>query len=99
VLHRLNGTPIASELIAAASVHDVLGVKIPVLAPSLIITVKLRALDEHNCDFRTLLPLVRALREQVDWPQIRTDTAHNDFAIAFLVLSERLAISPRPAAR
>jgi hypothetical protein len=94
VLHRLNGVPVAPELIAAASVHDVLGVKIPVLPPSLIITVKLRALDEHNCDFSQLLPPVRALREQLDWTHIRADTTRNDFAVAFLVLVERLAIAP-----
>jgi hypothetical protein len=98
VLHRLNGTPVALDLIAVAPVHDVLGVKIPVLSPSLIITVKLCALDEHNCDFSRLLPLVRALREQLDWTQIGADTAHNDFAVAFLVLLERLAISPRRTA-
>jgi hypothetical protein len=94
VLHRLNGQPVSAELIAAAKVHDVLGVKIPVLSPSLIMTVKLRALDEHNCDFSALLPLVRAVREQLDWTQITADTADNDFAAAFLDLLDRLAITP-----
>jgi transposase-like protein len=53
----------AAERIVAVAIHDVLGVKIPILSASLIITVKLRAVDEHNRDFSEVLPLVRALRE------------------------------------
>jgi hypothetical protein len=36
---------------------------------------------------------VRAVREQVDWAAVRADTAHNDFAAAFLVLTDRLEIT------
>ena len=32
-------------------------------------------------------------REQVDWDRLRADTAQNDFAVAFLVLSDRLGIT------
>jgi hypothetical protein len=58
-----------------------------------MVTVKLRSLSEHYCDFATLLPVVRAVREQLDWPRIRRDTADNDFAAAFLFLTDRLGIS------
>jgi len=54
---------------------------------------KLCALTEHHCDFASLLPSVRAVREQVDWDRVRADTAGNDFAAAFLVLVERLGIT------
>jgi hypothetical protein len=40
-----------------------------------------------------LLPAARAVREQVDWDRVRARTADNDFAVAFLVLVERLGIS------
>jgi hypothetical protein len=33
------------------------------------------------------------VREQVDWVRLRADTAENDFAVAFLVLAERLGIT------
>ena len=36
---------------------------------------------------------VRAVREQVDWAAVRADTAHNAFAAAFLVLTDRLGIT------
>jgi hypothetical protein len=40
-----------------------------------------------------LIPGVRAVREQVNWNQVRTDTADNDFAAAFLFLTDRLGIT------
>jgi hypothetical protein len=38
--------------------------------------------------------VARALREQVDWERVRSATGHNDFAVAFLFLGERLRIVP-----
>jgi hypothetical protein len=49
-----------------------------------------------NCDFTRLLPTVRAVRERVDWVQVRADTATNDFAVAFFVLTDRLGITAPP---
>jgi hypothetical protein len=36
---------------------------------------------------------LRAVREQVNWSQVRRDTADNDFAAAFLFLIDRLGIT------
>jgi hypothetical protein len=33
------------------------------------------------------------VREQVDWDSLRADTGENDFAVAFLVLADRLDIA------
>jgi hypothetical protein len=96
VLHRLNGVPVDRSLLDAALDVEVLATRMPVLPPTEMIIVKLRSLSEHHCDFATLLPAVRAVREQLDWPRIRRDTADNDFAVAFLVLTDRLGISPVP---
>lgn len=93
VLHRLNGIPVNRELLRHSEEHEVLAVRMPVLRPTDMVTVKLRSLSEHYCDFATLLPVVRAVREQLDWPRIRRDTADNDFAAAFLFLTDRLGIS------
>jgi hypothetical protein len=93
VLHRVNGEVVDTETLELAEEHDVLAVRIPVLPPTVVLTQKLRALGEHYCDFTTLLPAVRAVRERVDWQQVRADTAENDFAAAFLVLADRLNIT------
>ena len=61
--------------------------------PTHVVTEKLLSLNEHHCDVAALLPAVRAVREQVDWNQVRADTADNPFAAAFLFLADRLDIT------
>ncbi|MET0233107.1 MAG: hypothetical protein ABW224_00565 [Kibdelosporangium sp.] len=54
---------------------------------------KLLALEVHRCDLAMLLPIARALREQIDWPQVREQTAQSPYAEAFLLLCDRLGIT------
>ncbi|MFB9305099.1 nucleotidyltransferase [Kibdelosporangium philippinense] len=54
---------------------------------------KLLALEVHRCDLAALLPIARALREQIDWPRVRAETAQSPYAEAFLLLCDRLAIT------
>ena len=93
VLHRVNGVAVDPALIAAAETFDVFAIPVPVLSPTVVFAQKLRSLHEHHCDFATLLPAARAVREQVDWSVIRTETKDNDFAAAFLFLADRLGIT------
>jgi hypothetical protein len=93
VLHRLNGEPIERRLLTDSEEHEVLAIRMPVLRPTELVIVKLRSLSEHYCDFATLLPIVRAIREQLDWGRVRKATAENDFAAAFLFLADRLGIT------
>jgi hypothetical protein len=93
VLHRLNGVPVDVETLRRAEVVEVLAIAMPVLPPTQVVTEKLASLNEHHCDFVALLPGVRAVREQVNWNQVRNDTADNDFAAAFLFLTDRLGIT------
>jgi hypothetical protein len=76
----------------------VLSVHMPVLRATDIVVTKLMALDEHYCDFSRMLPVARALREQVDWDEVRREVAGNDFAVVFLQLLERLRVLPEAAA-
>lgn len=93
VLHRLNGIPVDQQLLGAAEELEVLGVRIPVLPATEIVRTKLLTLSEHHCDFAALLPVVRAVREQVDWSQMQTAARDRPFAEAFLLLVDRLAIA------
>ena len=92
VLWRTCGHPVESDLIDRADTLPVLSVQMPVLAATDILVTKLLALDEHYCDFTRLLPVARALREQVDWARVGEEVAGNDFAAVFLLLLERLGI-------
>ena len=97
VLWRTCGHPVETDLVDRADELPVLSVIMPVLAATDIVTTKLMALDEHYCDFGRLLPVARALREQVDWALVRRDVAGNDFAVVFLQLLDRLGIVPEEA--
>ncbi|OMB94725.1 hypothetical protein A5739_12625 [Mycobacterium colombiense] len=93
VLHRINGVPVDTGTLDRAEQYDVLAIKMPVLPPTMVLVQQLRSLGEHHCDFAKLLPAVRAVRERLDWDAIRTQTADNDYAIAFLVLVDRLGLT------
>jgi hypothetical protein len=92
VLWRTCGSPVESDLIDRSETLPVLSVLMPVLAATDILVTKLMALDEHYCDFARLLPVARALREQVDWETVRREVAGNDFAAVFLDLLARLGV-------
>jgi hypothetical protein len=93
VLHRLNGVAVDAETILSADEYDVLAIRMRVLPPTRVLIEKLNALNEHHCDYTNLLPAVRAVRERIDWAALRTATADNPFAAAFLFLADRLGLS------
>src|SRR3954447_1067442 len=88
------GMPIDDEVIARADVLSVLGLDIRVMALEDVLVTKLMALSEHALRYESLLPIARALREQVDWDDVRDRTASSPFARAFFVLLEGLDILP-----
>ncbi len=96
VLHRINGVPVDVDMIRRSDTHEVMAIRMHVLSPTQVVKQQLCSLHEHHCDFGSLLPAVRAVRERVDWDWVRAETASNDFAVAFLVLTDRLGITPTP---
>lgn len=96
VIHHLGGDPLQAADLDRAEDLEVLSVLMPVITATELLRQKLRALDEHDCDFARLLPVARALREQVDWPEVRRATGSNPFAAAFLVLLELLGVAEAP---
>jgi hypothetical protein len=57
-----------------------------------VLVMKLHAFDEHACDYAGILAIARAVREQVDWEDVRTRTADSPFARAFFTMTEGLGI-------
>ena len=95
VLHRIVGEPVDAALLGRSEEMDLLGVRIPVLPATDLLSSKLRSMTEHYCDFGALLPHVRAVREQLDWDRLRAEVEGNDFAAAFLFLADRLDLTGR----
>lgn len=99
VLFRTGSVPIERSHFEGVDVIEVESVAMPVLSATTLMADKLGAMEEHACDFGAVIPVARAVREQVDWPEVRARTAGNAFAEAFLFLLERLGViepAPRP---
>ena len=99
VLHRLAGVPVTADSLADAVDTEVLGIRIPVQPPTPVMTAKLLSLSEHYADFAKLLPVVRAIRERLDWDRLRAVTDGQPYAEAFLFLCDRLGLTGVPPER
>src|ERR671929_964914 len=86
------GIPIDDEVIARGEERSVLGMEMRVMALEDVLVTKLMALTEHTLRYESLLPIARALREQVDWDDVRARTSESPFARAFFVMLEGLGI-------
>ena len=92
VLYRLSGDPVSRGRLEDVDELEVESVRMPVFSTTKLMIDKLNALEEHACDLGTILPVARAVREQVDWRQVAEQTEGNDFAVATLFLLARLGI-------
>jgi Uncharacterised nucleotidyltransferase len=88
------GMRVTDQVIERGEELNAAGKPVPVMALDDILTTKLLALDEHNADYADLLPIARALREQIDWVALRQRTSSSPFAAAFFALADGLGISP-----
>lgn len=99
VIYRMVGEPVTREQLAQADELEVLAVRMPVLPATDIISAKMRVLGEHYCDFTWLLPMARALREQIDWDRVREEVAGQPYARSFLFLADELGLTGHPGHR
>jgi len=60
-----------------------------------VLVAKLLAMTEQEPDYRSILEVARALREQVDWSDVERRTKESPFARAFFTLGEGLGIVER----
>ncbi|KWX03093.1 hypothetical protein C3Y87_18130 [Carbonactinospora thermoautotrophica] len=94
LIFRANGRPVTREMLEQAEEMDVASVRMSVLDATDLMVGRLLAFSHHFCDFSAVLPMTRAMREQVDWDRVRQQTADSPFAYSFLVLAERLGLVP-----
>jgi hypothetical protein len=85
------------EVLARADTISVRAVATPVMAVEDVLATKLHALGEHSLDYTNRLAIARAVREQIDWPQLRARTCDSPYAQPFFTLVEPLGIAPRRA--
>jgi hypothetical protein len=89
---------IDDDTIARSEVAEVVALRIRVAPLEDVMTQKLLALTEQDPDYSSVLELARALREQIDWDDVRARTDESPFAKAFFTLAEELGVIEREAA-
>ena len=94
VLFRSSGVSVDRARLDDVDQIEVESVRMPVLAATDLMVDKLNALEEHACDLGSILPAARAVREQVDWAEVRERTSGNAFAEAALHLLGSLEVTP-----
>jgi predicted nucleotidyltransferase len=92
LIFRTSEGDVTDDLIDRASELEVYAVPMLVLHPEDLVVSKLLALDEMVLDYKPILEIARALREQIDWPHVRERTSESPFAKAFFTLIEELGI-------
>ena len=86
------GLEVTDRVLAAARTLNVDGMEMPALAPTDVLTSKLLALNEAHLDFEGLLAIVRGVREQVDWTELRRRTKDKPLARSFLYMAGELGL-------
>lgn len=94
VIFHPSGLEITDEVLARADTISVLAISTPVMALEDMLATKLLSFDEHSLDYRGLLAIVRALREQINWEALAARTVASPFAKAFFTLVHELEIVP-----
>jgi hypothetical protein len=88
------GLEVTDEVFARAQEISVMAIATPVIALEDMLATKLLSLNEHSLDYRGLLTIARALREQIDWEGLYARTGDSPFAKAFFTLVRELGIAP-----
>jgi acylphosphatase len=94
LIFKVTGVEDVHEIIERSEVMRVASLDCPVARVEDHLTPKLLAFNEHYLDYTGALRVARALREQVDWAQLRERTCHSPYARGFFGLLEALDVIP-----
>jgi hypothetical protein len=86
--------PITDEDFERAEELEVMALRIRVCSLEDVLVQKLLALSEQEPDFRAVLEIGRAVREQIDWDEVRERTSESPFGKAYFTLVEELGVLP-----
>jgi hypothetical protein len=97
LIFEFSGAESVEALLDRSEVLPVESVPLPVLHLDDVVVSKLAALDEHALDLAGPLQIARALREQIDWGDVRRRTAASPYAHGFLAMLEALGVIAAPS--
>jgi hypothetical protein len=96
VIFQPRGLEVTDEVFARGETREVLAISVNLMSLEDVFATKLLSLDEHNCDYQSVLLMARSLREQIDWQQLHERVGDYPFARAFFGLVDALGIAPPP---
>jgi hypothetical protein len=98
IIFRASGGEVDDAMFGRAEELDVQAVRMEVMSLEDVMATKLLSLHEHEVDYENVLEIARALREQIDWDDVRRRTRSSPYARAFFYLAEELGILRLPSA-
>jgi len=92
IIFEPSGVDVDDAMFERAEELDVHAVRMKVMSLEDVLITKLLAMREHEVDYENVLEIARALREQIEWDEVRRSTQHSPYARAFFYLVEELGI-------
>jgi hypothetical protein len=81
------------DMLARATDVEVFAITLPVMTVTDVLATKLLTLKEHEVDYESVLEIARTCREQIDWVELRKQTAESPYAKAFFTLVKELGLA------
>jgi hypothetical protein len=86
------GLEVTDEVIERGDELEVEAMMMRVMRPEDLLVTKLMAMTEHTINYRSCLEIARALREQIDWTDVKRRSSSSPFGRAFFVIAEGLGV-------
>src|SRR3954452_10569251 len=96
LIHDPAGLEIDDEVMERGDDIEVNGMTFRVMGVDDVMTTKLFAFKEHYLDYESAIEMARAVREQIDWDELRRRCEDYAYAKPFFTLAEQLGISEQP---
>ena len=89
-----SGGPVTDEILERGDELEVMAMPLRVASLEDVMVTKLLGVNEQEPEYGSVLEVARALREQIDWADVRARTKDSPFAKAFFTLVEELGVVP-----
>jgi hypothetical protein len=89
-----SGGPVTDAVLERGDELEVMAMPLRVASLEDVMVTKLLAVTEQEPDYGSVLEVARALREQIEWDDVRERTKESPFAAAFFTLIEELGVVP-----
>lgn len=89
-----SGGPVDDAVLDRADELEVMAMPLRVASLEDVMVTKLLSVNEQEPSYASVLEVARALREQIDWDDVRERTKGSPFAKGFFTLVEELGVVP-----